>query len=727
MKLTLFALFSVILVTLDLSSDSFQSYLYYKNGDINWGNTTIIIVFIPLATICLSELMRQAIRKWRGQLLIPWIQVFKTISCHIPLVQPFIHAFCLKELMAAKHEMERSFDFYSRFDPDLITDENRKDYQEDVQEAAYDYVQAKEKYLKLMTDFQKMKLFEAFGESAPQAALQIGIVLQTGTLSTTQIFTICTSLFSLTLGGSEILLMMATKDKQIKDASLKTKWIIVFPAMFVVVVARILSVSLFMSYSKGYILLGILAFILMSLGINFHHMLRDPSEVLLGTLTNLFTPAIVIQEGSGFYKQSAIASSLLHILGLFSLLFLVIENTFNNCPITQLNRNSPIIHCFHQRNLKGVQLLRCKWPQDLNSSCTSVFKNYNNYETLNCTSNLISIDQEYDVTFCGESMPWWLPLALVCGIFIILHIIGIVLINQVLCKTLDPISMLKLSQNPLCSSDRQCFPSCSVQQCSPCCSDQQCSSCCSDHQCFPCCSDQQCSLCCNVAQIFPSCPGRDCFPSFSEPEWDEDKMELLEPISHFLEDPTMSRLQEADSKLISKTGRGLLDQAIQNDYPEIVKVILFDLNLSITHEMLVKAIKAGSPKVVKMFLAKEKTLILEESFQATDRKEMMMHQLEKKYSEDVEAIENLLENVDQNDWEFIRNRKELIPLMKKQLMSPQDSLLGELLEPISQFLDNPSMETLKEANSHMISKTGHELLDQAIQNNYRGIVKVMLE
>ena len=168
--------------------------------------------------------------------------------------------------------------------------------------------------------------------------------------------------------------------------------------------------------------MGILTFILLSLGINFHHLRRDPSEVLLGTLTNLFTPAIVIQEGSGFYKRSAIASSLLHIFGLFCLVFLVIGNTFNNCPITQSNRHSPIIHCFQQRNLTGIQLLRCKWPQELSSSCASVFQNYNNYDTLNCTSNLISIDQEYDVTFCGESMPWWFPLALVCSIFVILHI-----------------------------------------------------------------------------------------------------------------------------------------------------------------------------------------------------------------------------------------------------------------------------------------------------------------
>ena len=53
--------------------------------------------------------------------------------------------------MDAKHEMERSFDFYQTFDPDLLTDENRKDYQEDVQQAADHYIKAKEKYLKLVT------------------------------------------------------------------------------------------------------------------------------------------------------------------------------------------------------------------------------------------------------------------------------------------------------------------------------------------------------------------------------------------------------------------------------------------------------------------------------------------------------------------------------------------------------------------------------------------------
>ena len=77
-----------------------------------------------------------------------------------------------------------------------------------------------------MTDFQTKKLYEAFGESAPQAALQISIVLQVGVLSTTQIITICTSFLSLTLGASEILLMMSTKDNPIKESSWKATWLL---------------------------------------------------------------------------------------------------------------------------------------------------------------------------------------------------------------------------------------------------------------------------------------------------------------------------------------------------------------------------------------------------------------------------------------------------------------------------------------------------------------------
>ena len=90
----------------------------------------------------------------------------------------------------------------------------KSQYRSQVEKAASDYVQAKETYTQTMTEFQELKLFEAFGEAAPQAVLQFAIVLQLGYVSPLQILTISTSLFSFSLASSEIFLMMKTKRKQ---------------------------------------------------------------------------------------------------------------------------------------------------------------------------------------------------------------------------------------------------------------------------------------------------------------------------------------------------------------------------------------------------------------------------------------------------------------------------------------------------------------------------------
>ena len=235
-KLTLFALFSVFLTTVDLGSDTYQSYDYIINGNIFWGQTTITIVFVPFFTVLISESLRHFLKK-EGDKNITWISKLKTIFKHFPFVQPLIHFLCLKDMKMAKDQMEKSLKFYESFNPDMITDKNKEFIQKDVERAANDYVKAKDNCLRIMTDFQKMKLYEAFGESAPQAALQISIVLQVGILSTTQIITICTSFLSLTLGASEILLMMSTKDNPIKESSWKATWLLgVFQLEFVSII-----------------------------------------------------------------------------------------------------------------------------------------------------------------------------------------------------------------------------------------------------------------------------------------------------------------------------------------------------------------------------------------------------------------------------------------------------------------------------------------------------------
>ena len=52
---------------------------------------------------------------------------------------------------------------------------------------------------------------------------------------------------------------------------------------------------------------------------------------MLGILTNYFAPAIVVEEGSKFYKRSGITASLLHIMSLLILFLLTLGNVINTC------------------------------------------------------------------------------------------------------------------------------------------------------------------------------------------------------------------------------------------------------------------------------------------------------------------------------------------------------------------------------------------------------------
>ena len=82
------------------------------------------------------------------------------------------------------------------------------------------------------------------------------------------------SFFSLTLGASDLLLKMATKDNKVKQVSWKMT-LLVFPAMFFVVVPRILTISLIMAYAKSYNFIFLAAYLALSLGINYPYVRRQ--------------------------------------------------------------------------------------------------------------------------------------------------------------------------------------------------------------------------------------------------------------------------------------------------------------------------------------------------------------------------------------------------------------------------------------------------------------------
>ena len=548
-KLTLFALFNVLLSTMDLGSDSWQSFVYHENENFNWSITTITIVFVPFATRCVTEILRSVFKKNKKG---PW-KTLKEIVQHLPIFQQVIHCLCLKNLKAAKDQMKKSLKFYKNFKLEMITDEeNRKQYLELIQTAADEYVNAEKKYLEIMTEFQQMKLFEAFGESAPQAAFQIAIILQVGRISGAQIFTIFTSLMSLTLGASEILLMMATKDKTVRDASWKTTWFLVFPSMLMVVIPRVLSISLIMSYTKEYFLIILAMFIVLNLAINYDHLKRDAPEVIVGILTNTFASCIVIQEGSGFYTKSGIASSLLHILAIL-FLCLIVGIGFNVCPDTVINRPAPILHCFKGNFSDDFTMKRCEWPTMLNSNCQDIFQNNEQsyFDGLNCTSLLTTgqrISDKSFVTFCKD-IPWWLPLTTASGILVLMNIVSILLIPMALTKVMrSTIHIFRMSKS--------CFP----------------------------------------ASLF-------------KPILNQDEENHMDDLLEFLRQPTKTKFKKINRNLKNNTGEELLDLVIRNDHFEVMNIILDNLYVPVSTKMLEKVIKKGSPLMIKMVLAKKKDII----------------------------------------------------------------------------------------------------------------------
>ena len=64
-KLAMFSVFSVGLVTLDLGSDSAQADTYIQEGNHKWGYSTISMMFVPLASVCVYVILSN--RKKLGQ------------------------------------------------------------------------------------------------------------------------------------------------------------------------------------------------------------------------------------------------------------------------------------------------------------------------------------------------------------------------------------------------------------------------------------------------------------------------------------------------------------------------------------------------------------------------------------------------------------------------------------------------------------------------------------
>ena len=71
--------------------------------------------------------------------------------------------------------------------------------------------------ISLLNEFLQMKLYEAFLEAAPQAILQVMIVFRRGFSDPMDIFTITTSLLSLTICATDLFWKFPTQVSEVDD------------------------------------------------------------------------------------------------------------------------------------------------------------------------------------------------------------------------------------------------------------------------------------------------------------------------------------------------------------------------------------------------------------------------------------------------------------------------------------------------------------------------------
>ena len=145
------------------------------------------------------------------------------------------------------------------------------------------------------------------------------------------------------------------------------------------------------------------------------------------------------------------------------------------------------------------------------------------------------------VTICGNN-PWWQPLFVTC-ILLVIFLVASSFLLSVLDKMLDQSALLQIS--------RRCFPA-------------------------------------------------NCF----DPIWNEDQMDILEPIKSYFDNPTQIELLEVNKEIRKNTGQDLMETAIENDYYMVVDELINNEPISepISDDLIELAIKKGSPNMIKTLL-----------------------------------------------------------------------------------------------------------------------------
>ena len=179
-------------------------------------------------------------------------------------------------------------------------------------------------------------------------------MLTLGKFSTTQLVSVAVSLISLSMSATDIFLTMPTKGKEFKEGTWKPKFLIVLPCMLSIVIPRLFSISLLTSYIRGWIFLVIFIMVAVVCLCCYKFIWRDPAKAILGTLTNIFAPTIVIEDCSAFFLKSAMFSNLMHSACLIIFTIAMVLGGFDSSSmLIPCDKTQPsIFHCFNDMGIE---------------------------------------------------------------------------------------------------------------------------------------------------------------------------------------------------------------------------------------------------------------------------------------------------------------------------------------------------------------------------------------
>jgi hypothetical protein len=331
---------------------------------------------------------------------------------HLPFFQPLNHLRISQELNDAKQQME------------VI-----KKYKHELSREFCEYLKsdAQKCVAEILCNFQKVKILEAYGESAPQFCLQIAIIIRRGYISPTQLVSVIISILTFTLASSNVYAQMPTKFCPIPHQDWRNH-IYVFPAMFLSISARLLSLGLIIAYLREYTFLVIVLALLTESLLLIRYLKDDTGTSLMGMFTSLFAPTIVKNHYTHFLLKTCICTAVTYMLSI-SLLFALIDFEVTVPDIQYL---PPIFHCFKTTD----------WIPTINQkSCL-----YNGTNIVqNCSTTLMTITNKQlsgYVTVCQPGEEVWHQLELVCIALLILLVISVAS-GFFLHWYLDPINRLK--------------------------------------------------------------------------------------------------------------------------------------------------------------------------------------------------------------------------------------------------------------------------------------------